>query len=201
VRDDADSAWGPQAIDEAVEDGRSGADDVSRRHALGTSLAVVGLAATAGMATQGVAQDLRRTGETERSAALLRRRLVLRTEDLFTTSDEPLAAGERMTSAATLTGDVDGLLTSEITAVVDPNGEARFLSEQQVFALVNGTLVGTGLRRIGDDVVVMAIIGGTGAYRGARGEYTIEGSHVSNGGDGVVTYRFDIMLDAPLTER
>ena len=42
---------------------------------------------------------------------------------------------------------------------------------------------------------VFASVGGTGRYLGARGEYTVVGSHTANGGDGSAIYRFTIHVD------
>jgi hypothetical protein len=169
--------------------------DVSRRHALRNTVAAVGLAATLGRVGSGAVTGTRGAASAPQPGL---HRLTLHTNDLVAPSFMPLRAGQSTTTAATLSGEAEGHLVSTITALTDASGQHRFMGEQQTIVLADATIVGSGVRVVGSDTATFAIIGGTGRYLGARGEYTVVGMHAAQGGTGTAEYRFTIIVDGPI---
>lgn len=172
-----------------------GVGEVSRRNALRSSVAVVGVVAALSRLddTPSLPTSAVPTPSAPQPGV---HRLSLHTDDLLGTSRVVLLPGQSTTTSATLAGDVNGLLVSTLTALTVASGTATMVSEQQVIMLPDATLVGAGVRVLGDDTAVFAIVGGTGRFRGARGEYTVVGSHAANGGTGSASYDFTIHVDS-----
>ena len=156
--------------------------EVSRRAALRSTVAAVGVVtALSRLDSAPSLPAAQPAGSPPRPSV---HHLSLHTEDLVGASPAVLVPGQSTTTSATLSGDANGLLVSTLTALTDASGTETMLSEQQVIMLPGATLVGAGVRSMGSDAALFAIVGGTGRYLGARGEYTVVGSHTANGGDG-----------------
>ncbi|MHB8577416.1 MAG: hypothetical protein ACYDCQ_19055 [Dehalococcoidia bacterium] len=117
-------------------------------------------------------------------------------------SDRPFGAtplrGDRVAAAGTL-HDAAGSPLGEFHSAVfctsspfSPGAEPLAYLEQHTFKLADGLLIGTGLSGSGDDE--FAIVGGTGAYLGARGSYTASQRPFDMGGDGNAEFHFNFAV-------
>ena len=85
---------------------------------------------------------------------------------------------------------IDYILDDEILA-----------QETHTFVLGDSSIIGAGVSTIDDDLPdTFAIIGGTGRYLGARGEYTAIQHHGDLGGDSTATYDMTIIVDTRTTK-
>ncbi len=173
-----------------------GAAGASRRDALRNGLVAAGLVATAA----GVGNRTRSAGPAQPGVHTLS----LTTDDLHTDADGVLVPGTPATAYATLQatdGAPVGRFFATHTAIDNTIDDATLAQETHTFVLGDATIIGAGVSTIDDDQHdTFAIIGGTGRYLGARGEYTAIQHHGDFGGDSTATYDMTIIVDHRTTK-
>lgn len=87
-----------------------------------------------------------------------------------------------------------GSFVASVQHLDTPGSHGPYAAEQletHTFRLGDGTIVGVGTARPGDESV-FAIVGGTGRYLGVTGSYTAVQSPLEVGGDGTAEFRFTL---------
>lgn len=119
----------------------------------------------------------------------------------FLSGDGLPAVGQAAALSAELTEEASGLLGTlhgEYRALASPNlvgPNAPTSLETHHFVFPTGSLVGSGVATFDDTADEFAVIGGTGAFAGARGSYTAVQQPLGLGGDGSARYSFSLRFD------
>ena len=127
-----------------------------------------------------------------------RHTLTLTTDDLYTDADGHPQPGTTINAYATvhLPDGTTGRLYATLTIIDHTDDHDTLAHETHTFVLPDATIIGAGVSTIDDDQPdTYAIIGGTGRYLGARGQYTATQHHTDLGGDGTATYDMTIIVD------
>ncbi|SRR6266542_1762427 len=153
---------------------------------LGLLLGGAGLGAAGGFATRGKAGEQNAGGrKADATTRIWLRAPQLAFSDPDATPTNVVRVPSRLIASTPLV-DQAGLASGSFTGVVLPAGEGGL--ELHTFTLDRGTLMGMGSAAASS----FSIVGGTGAYAGAGGGYTMEHRAASAGGDGSADFVIDI---------
>jgi len=168
----------------------------SRRQALRDTLVAAGLVATAATALTDRGPRALASAATPEPGV---HALTLTATDLHTDAGGWPEPGQTVHAYATLTGPHGapaGRFFATIATIDDPADDDTLAQETHTFVLEDATIVGSGVSTIDDEQPdTFAIIGGTGRYLGARGQYTAVQRHADLTGDGTASYEMTIIVD------
>jgi hypothetical protein len=181
----------PESTVPTAQAAAEGVPASTRRDALRNGLVTAGLVAVAARGTRGAVGTVPRAPGTHR--------FTLRALDLRSDANGRLAPGDRAGAYAELldeNGEPVGRFYATMTAVDDWDDDVALAQELHTFQFADASLVGAGVSTLDDENAdTFAVIGGTGKYLGARGQYVASLRHADFGGDGSARFELTIIVD------